>query len=136
MFPGFVLQLTAEEADSLRSHIVTSNAGRGGRRYLPYAFTEHGVAMLSSVLKSKRAVQMNIAIIRAFVKLRQILASHTALARRIERVEGTQKDHSAILSIVVNDIETLSKNIKTEFRKLQSPRRRKPRIGFHIPDEK
>ena len=136
-FPeDFMFQLTAEEADSLRSQSVTSTAGHGGRRYLPYAFTEHGVAMLSSVLKSKRAIQMNIVIIRAFVKLRQVLASHTALARRIEKVEATQKDHSAILSIVVNDIETLSENVKKEFRKLQDPRRRKPHIGFHIPGEK
>src|ERR1700730_9806367 len=79
-FPeDFMFQLTAEEAESLRYQIGTSNEGRGGRRYLPYAFTEHGVAMLSSVLKSPRAVQMNILIIRAFVKLRELLANHKDL---------------------------------------------------------
>jgi hypothetical protein len=62
-----------------------SNSGRGGRRTRPYAFTEHGVAMLSSVLNSPRAVQMNIVIIRAFVKLREVLASHKDLARKIEQ---------------------------------------------------
>src|ERR1700722_2674540 len=133
-FPkDFMFQLTAEEAKGLRSQFVTlkeDEKGRGQhRKYAPYAFTEHGVAMLSSVLRSKRAVNMNIVIVRAFVKLRQILASHTALARRIEKMEATQKDHAAILSIVVNDIETLSKNMAKEFRRLQNPRRRKPRIG-------
>src|SRR5437867_4317305 len=74
-FPDdFMFQLTKEEADSLRSQIVTSKTSRGGRRYLPYAFTEHGVSMLSAVLNSDRAVQMSILIIRAFVKLREILA--------------------------------------------------------------
>src|SRR5947209_16317642 len=73
-FPkDFMFQLTKEEAESLRSQIVISNVGRGGRRYLPYAFTEHGVAMLSSVLNSDRAVQMSILIVRAFVKLREVL---------------------------------------------------------------
>jgi hypothetical protein len=109
---------------------VTASQKHRDPRFPPYAFTEHGVAMLSSVLRSKRAVNMNIVIVRAFVKLRQILASHTALARRIEKMEATQKDHAAILSIVVNDIETLSKNMAKEFRRLQNPRRRKPRIGF------
>jgi hypothetical protein len=136
-FPGdFMFRLTAEEAETLnRSRIVTGSQKHRDPRVLPYAFTEHGVAMLSSVLKSRRAVQMNIVIIRAFVKLRQILASHTALARRIEKLEATQKDHNAILSIVVNDIETLSKNMKKGFDGLQNPRRRRPRIGFHIPNE-
>jgi len=74
-FPeDFMFQLNREEADVLTSQIVISNLGRGGRRYLPYGFTEHGVAMLSSVLRSKRAVQMNILIIRAFIRLREILA--------------------------------------------------------------
>src|SRR5205085_1487035 len=136
-FPeDFMFQLSEEEFEDLRLQIATSSSGHGGRRYLPYAFTELGVAMLSSVLNSKRAVQMNILIMRTFVKLRQILASHTALARRIEKVEATQKDHDAILAIVVNDIETLSKDVKQEFRNLKAPSRRKSRIGFHVPDEK
>ena len=81
-FPeDFMFQLTKEEAESLRLQIATSNEGRGGRRYLPYAFTEHGVAMLSSVLGSKRAVQMNILIIRAFVKIREMLATQHARHR-------------------------------------------------------
>ena len=118
----------------MRFQIGTSNAGRGGRRYLPYAFTELGVAMLSSVLNSERAVQMNILIMRAFVKLREVLASHKALARKIEKLEATQEDHAAVLSIVIKDIQALGKHVVNEFRKLKSPRRRKPRIGFRPPD--
>ena len=125
-----MFQLTDDE--NLRLQSATSSSSHGGRRYQPYAFTEHGVAMLSSVLHSERAVQMNILIIRAFMKLRALVAGHTALARRIERVESTQKDHGAILSVVVKDIETLEQNFLKQFRKLAaSPRRRKPsQIGF------
>jgi len=86
-FPGdFMFQLTKEEHDSLRSQAVTSK-GRGGRRYPPYAFTEHGVAMLSSVLNSERAVLVNIEIVRAFVRLRRLLATHADLAGKLETLE-------------------------------------------------
>ena len=78
-----MFQLTREEDATLKSQIVTSSWG-GARRATPYAFTEHGVAMLSSVLHSPRAVQVNIAIVRVFVKLREILASHTDLLRRVD----------------------------------------------------
>ena len=135
-FPeDFMFQLTDEEFAHLKSQIVISSWG-GSRRAAPYAFTELGVAMLSSVLSSRRAVQMNILIMRTFVRLRQLLASNTALARRIEKVEATQKDHGAVLSIVVSDIEALSQNVKREFSRLKNPPRRKTRIGFHLPDEK
>ena len=89
-FPAdFMFQLTPAEWASLRSQIVISNRdrGRGGRRYAPYAFTEHGVAMLSSVLRSDRAIQVNIAIMRTFVRLRRILASNTDLARKLHALE-------------------------------------------------
>ena len=132
-FPAdFMFRLTAEEAEGLnRSQTVTGSGKHRDPRLLPYAFTEHGVARLSSVLRSKRAVQMNIVIIRAFMKLRQILASHTVLARRIEKVEASQKDQSAILSILAGDLEALSKSVAKEFKKLKAPpRRRTPQIGF------
>jgi hypothetical protein len=127
-FPeDFMFQLTDKEAHSLRSQSATSSLksqiatsnGHGGRRTLPYAFTEHGVAMLSSVLNSKRAVQMNILIIRAFVKLREVLASNKELGDRIERLEVEHEHHSSIIASVVDEI-----------RRLKQPRRRKPRIGF------
>ena len=85
-FPAdFAFQLTRAEFDSLRSQFAILNTGRGQhRKYLPYVFTEHGVAMLSSILRSKKAVQVNIAIIRTFVRLREILGTHKDLARKIE----------------------------------------------------
>ncbi len=130
-FPAdFMFQLSEEEAESLRCQIGTSNEGRGGRRYLPNAFTEHGVAMLSSVLNSERAVQMSILIIRAFVKLREMLATHRALARKIEGLERTQNHHAAVLSIVVKDVQDLEKKVRRDFQNLTAPRRRKARIGF------
>ena len=87
-FPDdFMFQLTPDEVASLRSQIATSNVGRGGRRYAPLAFTEQGVAMLSSVLRSKRAVQVNIEIMRAFVRLRRILTEHKDLARKLDALE-------------------------------------------------
>src|SRR5213082_2562376 len=95
-FPSdFMLQLTGEEVDNLRSQIVTSSARQrigfpgkhGGRRYTPLAFTEQGVAMLSSVLRSERAIQVNIAIMRAFVHLRELLATHREFARKLDELE-------------------------------------------------
>ena len=86
-FPmDFMFQLNKEEFISLRSQIVTSNisAGRGGRRYAPYAFTEQGVAMLSSVLRSPRAIDVNVELMRAFVRLRRMLASNVELARKLK----------------------------------------------------
>lgn len=87
-FPNdFMFQLTKEEEASLRSQIVTSNSERGGTRYAPYVFTEQGVAMLSSALKSKRAIMMNIQIIRAFTKLREIMSENDSLRLKLEALE-------------------------------------------------
>jgi hypothetical protein len=129
-FPeDFMFQLTKEEAQPLTSQFAMAKpAGRGGRRTLPYAFTEHGVAMLSSVLNSDRAVQMNILIIRAFVKLRELLTTHKEMAQKIEEMEDVQKkhtgalqQHASILTAVVQDIQ-----------KLKNPPATRA-IGFHIP---
>lgn len=88
-FPeDFMFQLTTEESDPLRSQIATLKPGRGRhRKYLSYVFTEQGVAMLSSVLNSERAVQVNISIMRAFVALRRAAASHAVLSRRLDELE-------------------------------------------------
>jgi hypothetical protein len=90
-FPeDFMFQLAREEADSLRSQIVTLKTDRGKhRKYLPFVFTEQGVAMLSGVLRSQRAVQVNIAIMRAFVQMRRMLVSHADLARKVDALERT-----------------------------------------------
>lgn len=88
-FPeDFMFQLTAEENSRLRYQTGTSKGGRGGRRYLPHVFTEQGVAMLSSVLNSERAVLVNIEIMRAFVRLRRMLASNAELSRRLDELES------------------------------------------------
>lgn len=87
-FPeDFMFHLTKEETESLTSQIAMSKPGRGGRRTLPYVFTEQGVAMLSTVLNSERAIAVNIAIMRTFVRLRQILAAHEQLAERLAAME-------------------------------------------------
>ncbi len=105
-FPAdFMFQLTAEEAENLRSQIVISSWG--GRRYLPLVFTEQGIAMLSSVLKSERAIQVNIAIMRAFVKLREVLATHKDLALRLEELETKFQRHDGQIREVFEAIRAL-----------------------------
>lgn len=105
-FPkDFMFRLTIKEAENLRSQIVTSNWG--GRRHLPYVFTEQGVAMLSSVLHSERAVQVNIAIMRAFVKLREILTTHRELAQKIEELERKYRQHDTKIQAVFDAIRQL-----------------------------
>ncbi len=85
--PGFMFQLTVAETENLRFHLGISSSGHGGRRYLPYAFTEQGVAMLSGILRSPRAVQVNVAIMRAFVRLRETLSLHKELAHKLADLE-------------------------------------------------
>ncbi|MBI2337108.1 MAG: ORF6N domain-containing protein [Deltaproteobacteria bacterium] len=86
--PDFMFQLTSEEFEALRSHFATLKTGRGKhRKYLPYVFTEQGVAMLSSVLNSEQAIEVNVEIMRAFVRLRQILSSNKVLAQRLSELE-------------------------------------------------
>jgi hypothetical protein len=102
--PDFMFQLTTEEHSALRIQFGTSNAGRGGRRYRPYAFTEQGVAMLSSVLNSKRAVAVNIEIMRAFVRLRSMLAGHADLARKLATLE---RKYDAQFKVVFDAIREL-----------------------------
>ena len=105
-FPSdFMFQLTEEEAESLRLQIETSKKGRGGRRYLPYVFTELGISMLSSVLNSERAVQMNMAIMRAFVRLREMIAANKDLAARVEKLEDGQRRIGSIIEVLVDEIE-------------------------------
>ena len=117
-FPkDFMFQLTNAEFRNLKSHIVISSWG-GLRRATPYAFTEQGVAMLSSILKSHRAVQVNIEIMRAFVRLRELVASHKDLARRLNELE---KKYDAKFKAVFDAIRQL----------MAPPARPKGQIGFH-----
>src|SRR2546428_3064325 len=102
--PDFMFQLTEEETAALRSQIATSNTGRGGRRYRPLVFTEQGVAILSSVLHSERAIHVNIAIMRAFVRLRQLLATHKDLARNLDELEKRYDKHFAVVFMVIRKL--------------------------------
>jgi len=107
-FPSdFMFQIVQEEHDFLRSRFVTSNGGRGGRRYLPHVFTEQGVAMLSSVLNSDRAIEVNIQIMRVFVRLKELVMSHKDLARKIEDLERKFGDHDAKIIHLFNEIRRL-----------------------------
>ena len=125
-FPDdFMFQLTNEEAKNWKSQIVISNKERMGLRKRPLAFTEHGILMLSSVLNSSRAVQVNIAIMRAFVKLRELMISHKDLALKIEELEGKFNQHDENFIIVFKTIKKL----------LETPRESKKKklpIGFHV----
>ena len=121
-FPSdFMFQLSKDEFDSLRSQIVISK-GKGGRRYPPYAFTEQGVAMLSSVLNSKRAIQVNVQIMRAFSKLREMLSTHEDLKKKIEAME---KRYDQQFQIVFEAIKQL---LETEAK----PRKK---IGFTVKEK-
>ena len=122
-FPeDFVFQLTEEETEALRCQIGTSNQGRGGRRYLSYAFTEQGVAMLSSVLRSSRAVQVNIAIMRAFVRLRELLLTNAGLARKLDAME---KKYDSQFKVVFDALRQL----------MTPPDPPRRRIGFKTDEE-
>ncbi len=124
-FPDdFMFQLTEEEAESLRSHFATLKSGRGKhRKYLPYAFTEQGVAMLSSVLNSDRAIEVNVQIMRTFVKLREMLSTHKDLARKLADME---KKYDAQFKVVFDAIRQLMK---------PNEPKKKP-IGFRREPEK
>lgn len=107
-FPeDFMFRLTPAESEHLRSQIATSNQQWGGRRYLPYAFTEQGIAMLSSVLRSNRAIEVNIAIMRTFVRLRQLLATHEELAHKLEKLEWRQAEQEGRVQYVFETIQHL-----------------------------
>ena len=123
--PDFMFQLNKVEFVSLRSQFVTSKlkSARGGRRYPPYAFTEEGVAMLSSVLNSPRAIKVNIEIMRAFVRLRQMLATNVNLERRLNKLEG---EYDSQFKVVFEAIRQLMAPKET-------PRKR---IGFQLKEKR
>lgn len=118
--PDFMFTLTKEELQNLKSHFATSSWG--GTRKLPRAFTEQGVAMLSSVLRSKRAVDINILIMRAFVRMRELLSADQELARRIGKLEQTLEFQGKTLETVVRTVSEL----------LEPPKSEKPKIGFKV----
>lgn len=119
---AFIHKLTATEWSDLKSQSAISSSGWGGRRSLPFAFTEHGVAMLSSVLNSERAIRVNIEIVRAFVRLRGLLAANAGLARRLDELE---RKYDAQFKGVFEAIRQL----------MAPPVPPRRRIGFHVSPE-
>jgi ORF6N domain-containing protein len=122
-FPSdFMFQLHSKEQKLLRSQIATSNNGRGGRRYLPYAFTEHGAIMAATVLSSERAIHMSVRVVRAFVRLRELLSTNRRLAAKVHELENHLDTHDSVILDLIKAIRELTAP--------RAPRRR--RIGFEL----
>ena len=122
-FPAdFRFQLTVEELGRLTSQFAISKPGRGGRRTLPWAFTEHGALMAATILNSPRAVQMSLVIVRAFVRLRQLVVNHKALSAKLTELDARVGAHDGQLAAIVKAIRQLAT--------LDGPRHRR-KIGFH-----
>jgi hypothetical protein len=118
-FPNdFMFRLTPAEWTALKSHSATSNPGRGGRRKLPFAFTEHGAVMLANVLSTPRAVSASIIVVRTFIRLRELLATHADLARKIDELE---RRYNGQFRVVFEALRKL----------MAEPAKRRSRIGFH-----
>jgi len=123
-FPGdFVIQLTAEEADNLRSQNVISSSSHGGRRHLPNAFTEHGAIMAASVLNSERAVEMSIFVVRAFVRMREALAANQQITSQLAQLERRVESHDVNIQEIIEVIREL----------MEPPPASGRRIGFTLP---
>lgn len=126
-FPSdFMFQLTTEDQESLRSQNATSKSGRGGRRYAPYAFTEHGAIMAATVLNSERAVEMSVFVVRAFVRLREMLATNEKLAAKIDELEQRLDTHDASIQDLIEAIRQMMLPEPATGRK----------IGFSLPPAK
>ena len=124
-FPDdFVFRLTQKEFEHLRSQSATASGGHGGRRTLPYAFTEHGAIMAASVLNSKRAVEMSVFVVRAFVRLRTMLSSQVEMLRKLEELENKVGEHDEALRSIVAAI-----------RGLAAPTARTSKIGFKVDED-
>src|SRR5215475_4624912 len=126
-FPDdFMFQLTREEQESLRLQIANSKPGRGGRRYAPYAFTEHGAIMAATVLNSERAVEMSVFVVRAFVRLREMMSANQQLASKIDELEQRLDTHDASIQELIEAIRELMAPEPSTGR----------RIGFALPEKK
>jgi phage regulator Rha-like protein len=126
-FPvDFMFHLTVKEDEALRSQIVISKKGRGGRRYPPYAFTEHGAIMAATVLNSKRAIEMSVFVVRAFVRMREMLAKNRQLAAKINELDRRLETHDSAIQDIMEAIKELMVP--------EGPSKRK--IGFQLPPGK
>jgi hypothetical protein len=123
-FPqDFMFQLSPAEEKNLRSQFATSSSGHGGRRHLPYAFTEHGAIMAATVLSTKRAIEMSVFVVRAFVRLRDRLATNGKVAGKLAELERRLKGHDASIQEIIDAIHELM---------APEPRKRR-QIGFRVP---
>lgn len=126
-FPtDFMFQLTVKEQEVLRSQIVISKEGRGGRRYPPYAFTEHGAIMAATVLNSQKAVEMSVFVVRAFVRLREMLTANRQLAAKIGELERKLETHDTAIQELIEAIKEL----------MAPPDGPRGKIGFQLPGKK
>jgi len=126
-FPeDFMFQLEAQEFALLRSQIVTSNVGRGGRRYAPYAFTEHGAIMAATVLNSPEAVAMSVFVVRAFMQMRERLIANAAILKRLAEIDKTLLEHDSALNTIWTKLQPLL---------APPPDPPRPEIGFHIKED-
>jgi ORF6N domain len=134
-FPeDFAFQLSTEDLENWRSQIVTSNpSAKMGLRRPPYVFTQEGIAMLSSVLRSERAIQMNIAIMRTFVRTRKLMTTHKDIAARVEKLERGQERAASVIEVLVEDIDRLGRKIE-KVRASEPPYSRQ-RIGYITDNE-
>ena len=136
-FPAdFMFQLTVEEYENLRSQIVTSRCGpnrsqfatgsHGGRRYLPYVFTEHGAVMVANILRSDRAIQMSVFVVRAFIKIREMAIAHRELSQRIDELERRLNVHDEQTQGILKAIRQL----------MAAPEKPSTKIGFHLREKR
>jgi phage regulator Rha-like protein len=123
-FPqDFMFQLSPNEHENLRSQFATSSSSHGGRRHRPYAFTEHGAIMAATILSTKRAIEMSVFVVRAFVRLRDMVATNGKVAGKLAELERRLKGHDAAIQAIINAID-----------ELMAPQPRKRRqIGFCVP---
>ena len=118
-----MFRLNAKEYEILRSQSATSKSRRGGRRFLPYAFTEHGAIMAATVLNSERAIEMSVFVVRAFVRMREMLAQNRQIAAKVEELENRLDKHDTDLQEIVEAIKEL----------MAPPENSRSKIGFQLP---
>lgn len=127
-FPSdFAFKLTVQEMASLKSQIVTANPGRGGRRTVPFAFTEHGAIMAANILRSQEAVRMSVFVVRAFVKVREMVSTNQKLAASLAELEGRINRQDRVIVDIVRTMQKLIEPVE--------PKQKRARIGFVQNDE-
>ena len=126
-FPeDFMFQLTREEVASLTSQFAMSKSGRGGRRTLPYAFTEHGTVMAANILTSPKAIQMSVFAVRAFIRLREMVSTHRELSRRLAELEKRLESHDEQIQLILKAIKPL----------MAPPEKTPKKIGFQLKEKR